>query len=167
MLDNYFKRPLFWDYTIATIITAVFIIFYYNKILTIPKEEYLFSISSDLSTVALTLAGFILTLITVLISFKVGNSKKRNLNVEEASLFEIFFNTELYNTTVGFLKNCIKSLMFVAVLGYSIKLLFNFHSYLYLYFYIFFGLMIIIFTLWRSLLILTKILEIQQDDEDE
>lgn len=164
MLDQYFKKPIFWDYAIASIVTCVAFILCNYHLFLIPKEEYLISIASDLSTISLTLAGFILTLMTVLISFKASNETKKNNDAADLNLFEMFFNSKLYFQTVQFLKNGIKSLIFISVLGYVIKLLFNQGKYHLLYFYNYFGLVIIVLTLWRSLIILTKIIKIQEED---
>jgi len=69
MIDKYFKRPVFWDYFFAIILSTLVTILWKNDALGVPKEEYLYSTVSDLSTISLTMAGFFLTLLTVLISF--------------------------------------------------------------------------------------------------
>lgn len=161
MLDKYFTRPLLWDYIAALIIIAASVILNYKGCLTIPKEEYVNSTTSDLTTIALTLAGFILTLLTVLITFKSTAKKKNEVN-EDDSVFELFFATDLYFQTVKHLKNCIKSLIFICLCGYIIKL--GVQKYHYLFFFNFLGIAIIVLTLLRSLLILTKIVDLQKQE---
>lgn len=59
---------------------------------------------TDLITISLTLAGFILTLITVLITFK-SSSKIKKLEVDSKEpIFDLFFATSLYFETVRHLK---------------------------------------------------------------
>lgn len=161
MIDRYFKAPIFWDYSLAIISSGIAFFLHWKNLIHLPKEEYIFSISSDLSNISLTISGFILTLLTVLITFKSTTSVSKRSNPEDNSLFELFFASDLYFQTVGHLKNCIKSLIFIAVIGYVLKL-----SLLsrYLYFYNIVGVIIITLTLWRSLLILTRIIKIQESN---
>ena len=164
MLDFYFKKPLLWDYLISLVISSLTYVLYQKSYISLPKEEYILPMASDLCTISLTLAGFILTLLTVLISFK-SASKTVNNKIEESSkVFDLFFATSLYFQTVTHLKNCVKSLSFIAVFGFFLKIVLNVDTYKYIYFYNILGLLIIIFTLLRSLLILTKIINIQEED---
>lgn len=164
MLDKYFKRPLFWDYFLSIIILAIIIIFYKRGIIVIPKADHVLSIASDLSTIALTLAGFILTLLTVLITFKSTTKIDETNPQEKNTLFELFFGSPFYFETVKHLKNCIKSLVFIAVFGFTIKLFVREDSCKFIFFYNVMGLIIIVLTLLRSLLILEKIIEIQKSN---
>lgn len=164
MVDRYFKRPLIWDYSFAIVLSVGVMILYNKKLIVLPKEEYIISIASDLSNVSLTLAGFILTLLTVLITFKSGSKVTKDSNNENDSLFELFFATDLYFQTVKHLKNCTKSLIVVTIIGYTFKLSLNQNCYYYIYFSNIFGLVIIILTLWRSLLILTRIINLQKTE---
>ena len=162
MLDRYFVRPLFWDYTIASLLVAAGYFLFYKKLLIIPNESFYLSITSDLSTVSLTSAGFILTLLTVLITFK-SSSDISNQSVEiPKSTFEFFFASSLYFETVKHFKNCIKSLVLIAIIGFSLKLILTENSRYFLYFYNILSLVVIVLTLWRCLLILSKILEMQK-----
>lgn len=166
MIDNYFKRPVFWDYLLGISITGI-IMFIFNRVgFHIPKDETILSIISDLSTVALTLSGFILTLLTVLISFKSTAKSKKDIKFEADSLYEIFYSTSLYFETVRHLKNGIISLTFVAIIGYTLKLTINTCYYSFLFSFNLLSLIIIFLTLWRCLLILSKIIKIQKEHQD-
>ncbi|PYF70579.1 hypothetical protein B0O44_1085 [Pedobacter nutrimenti] len=162
-LDRYFKKPLLYDYLIAIIFCMIVYKFYHEQILVLPKSEAIMSMASDLTTISLTLAGFILTLLTVLITFKSGSRVTRENYTEDDPLFDIFFASEMYFKTVSLLKNCVKSLIFITVLGYSLKILLPEQHYICIYFFNIVGLIIIVLTLWRSLLILTKIINLQRD----
>lgn len=163
LLDRYFKQPLIYDYLIAlTFCTSAFLC-YREKVIILPKDVYIMSMASDLTTIALTLAGFILTLLTVLITFKSGTKITRETYTENDPLFDIFFTSDLYFATITLLKNCIKSLIFITILGYSFKILLAESHYLYIYLFNISGLIVIALTLWRSLLILTKVTNLQKN----
>ena len=164
MIDKYFAKPLLWDYSISSLITLLFFVLFYKNILSIPKETYYLSTTSDLSTVSLTSSGFILTLLTVLITFKSGTDSSNESIKNSKSTFEYFFSSSLYFETIKHLKNCIKSLILVSIIGFSLKMGLTNNTRFFLYFYNIFGLIIIVLTLWRCLLILTKILEMQKRD---
>lgn len=164
MIDIYFKRPVFWDFILSTILTVFVFVLLNKNLISLPKEEYIQAIASDLSTVALTLAGFILTLLTVLIAFKSGSKITKDTNPENENLFDLFFATSLYFQTVNHFKNCIKALIFIAIFGYALKLGLNEKCYTYIYYFNVFSLVIIVLTLWRSILVLSKIINMQNTD---
>ena len=162
MLDIYFRRPVFWDYFISTILIICVVVLNMKGFLIIPKESIYISIISDISSIGLTSAGFILTLLTVLITFKSGSKLTKEEYENAKSVFELFFISDLYFETVKHLKNCIKSLIIISIFGYVLKLGLS-PEYRYLiYFSNYLGLTIIILTLWRCLLILSKILSMQK-----
>ncbi|MFV8393249.1 hypothetical protein [Flavobacterium sp. LB2P6] len=162
ILDKYFKQPLFWDYFISSTITSIFIAIYNYDLINLPKIDRSLSITSDLSNVGFTSAGFILTLLTVLITFKSSSKITKENYTNNNSLFELFFTSDLYLLTVKILKNCIKSLIFISVFGYCLKIGLTQNKLQFTFFYNIFGLTIISLTLWRCLLILTKILKMQE-----
>lgn len=164
MLDTYFKNPLLWDYILSTLFTLIAWYFVSIQIVTIPKEEHLYSIVSDMSTISLTMAGFILTLLTVLISFKSANKIDKQQVKDDDKVFDLFFASKLYFQTITILKNAIKSLTLIAILGYILKLTLNKNNYSILYFFCVFAIIIILLTLWRSILILTNIVRMQEID---
>jgi magnesium-transporting ATPase (P-type) len=164
MIDQYFNRPLFWDYLFAIIIVAATFFLSSRCIFIIPSESYYLPISTDLSNISLTSAGFILTLLTVLITFKSGTD---GTGAKSTSTFQLFFASSLYFETVKHLKNCIKSLIFISIIGFSLKLGLPENHRETLYFYNILGLVIIVLTLWRCLLILSKILEMQKENSTE
>lgn len=162
MIDVYFRRPLLYDYLLCGIITCMLYFLHTRQLLIIPKAEISVSTTTDLSTIALTLAGFVLTLLTVLITFKTAAKIPNRQGNENIPLFDMFFSTGLYYRTITLLKGCIKSLIFVAILGFTLKLFLTDVFTKYIYFSNVVGLTIICTTLWRSLLILTNIVRLQK-----
>lgn len=160
MIDKYFRRPVIWDYTLVLIILSLHIFLKYKCIIELPSNLDNGGIASDLSNISLTSAGFILTLLTVLITFKSGSNIGSENWKEAKNTFELFFASQLYFETVRHLKNCIKSLIVISIFGFTLKLIFDID--ILLYYFNIGALIIIVLTLWRCLLILSKILKMQK-----
>lgn len=162
ILDIYFRRPVVYDYMISIIVSAILYFIFYKGLINLPHEEHSLSMTSDLANIGLTSAGFILTLLTVLITFKSSSKITKNEYSEDESLFDLFFASNLYFITISILRNCIKSLILISVIGFALKLGIPREHLKYVFFYNVFGLIIIALTLYRCLLILTKVLHMQK-----
>ena len=68
MLDLYFKKPIFWDYFLCMIFCAISICLVKKNIIILPSKEETISITSDITNISLTLAGFILTIFTLFLT---------------------------------------------------------------------------------------------------
>ncbi|MDB5135128.1 MAG: hypothetical protein JWP37_1731 [Mucilaginibacter sp.] len=162
MLDWYFKKALIIDYTLSILISSVVYCCYIHYKFSLPKVGVLLSITGDLSTISLTFAGFILTLLTILVTFKTGAQIPTDENQHLVPLFDIFFSTPLYFKTITLLKNAIKSLIVIAMIGYVSKLILRDQNLFFLFFYDIIAVCIITLTLWRNLTILGLILSLQK-----
>ncbi|PQL91669.1 hypothetical protein [Apibacter adventoris] len=163
ILDFYFRKPVLLDYLIAILITVLLFILYKNNLFNLPTTQDSYDLTGDLTNISLTMAGFILTILTVLITFKDTSNNKPTTEVN--STFNNFFSTDFYYETVKHLKNCIKSIVFIATIGFFIKLFFGLDYRKFFFFYNAFGLVIIVLTIWRCLIILSKILILQKEDK--
>ena len=162
MIDFYFRRPLFWDFIFATFFSGlVTYIFCHNK-LSIPDANKLNAIVSDLSTISLTLAGFVLTLLTVLISYKSSFEDAKGITGPK-NTFQYFFATSFYFQTVRHLREAILSLTVIALIGYILKLTIPEAKNFVLFSFDLFGVIVVFFTLWRCLKILSQIIKLQKD----
>ena len=162
-MNTYFKSPILWDYFLITIINILLCVLVNQNILLIPNDDYNLSMTSDISNIGFTSAGFVLTFLTLLITFKSSTTTNKETGDETDTLFNLFLATGLYDETIKHLKNAVKSLIFMAIIGYSFKLLLNpTHQYLTYYFNIS-GVFLTAITLWRCLIILTKILKMQKE----
>lgn len=162
LLDKYFKYPVMYDYLISMVVILIISICHCYGLFNLPNDQRSLSMTTDLSNIGLTSAGFILTLLTVLITFKSSSKLTKKEYSEDNSLFELFFTSDLYFITVGILKNSIKSLIFISVFGFSLKLGLPNDFLKYTFYFNIFGLIVIAFTLYRCLLILGKVLKMQQ-----
>lgn len=168
MLDKYFKYTLFID-VFTSIVISIFCFFLIKySILTFPNSELLLSTTSDMANVSFTSAGFVLTFLTLLVSFKSSVEpfeKKKGKTLEDSykdtSLFNLFLSSGLYDETIKHLKSGVKELIIVAIIGYALKLTVPETYVKYLFYFNISGLVIIALVLWRSLLVLSGVLKVQ------
>lgn len=161
MIDRYFRNPIGFDFLVSTIAVILFTLGEHYNLYIPPSTNDLLSLTTDFSTLSLTSSGFILTILTVLITFKSSFSNNKLKELNDQSLFELFFTSNLYPITINIYKNCIKILILVSLIGFLIKILFSDYLYLILIFNIY-ALVIITLTLWRCLLVLSKIINMQE-----
>jgi RsiW-degrading membrane proteinase PrsW (M82 family) len=162
ILDNYFKKPVFWDVIIAILLTVSIILFFDMLKISIPSSEVLYDLSKDISTIGFTSAGFVLTFLTIIITFR-SNSEVTEKEIKESNkIFDLFFHSTLYFETVRHFKNCVKILVIVSMSGFILKLFNSMNIEFILFVYLIFGLIIIVSTLWRCVLIIGKILALQK-----
>lgn len=166
MVDSYFKRPVFWDCILASSGIILAWLFLHKGYIILPSLDRLFSTVSDMSTISLTMAGFVLTLVTVFISFKSTIKVDANASSENTKVFYLFFASRLYYQTMKILNNAIKSLAIIALLGYFLKLILLPDIARVLYFYCVAGAIIIMLTVFRSAFILTTIVKMQEDSSE-
>ena len=91
MIESYFKRPILYDYIVAFIIIAIILTIDYTNVIinnSIIIKSYDFS--SDIGAIGLTISGFILTLVTILITLKSGQIISDEELKNDSSLFKIF-----------------------------------------------------------------------------
>lgn len=167
ILDKYFRRPIFWDYFFCSLFCTLSIYLVYNENIQLPNDNDTIAVTSDVTNISLTLSGFILTLLTVLITFKSGSNIKKIEPDSQEPVFDLFFASGYYFETVKHLKNCIKSLIFIAVIGFIIKLFLPSEYKSKAFFFNVIGLGIIILTISRCVLILNKVLELQEHEHNK
>jgi hypothetical protein len=163
MVDLYFRRPVLIDFIVSIAIVLSTYFLFSNTGLHLPSHDVLFSLTGDLSTVALTFSGFILTLLTILITFKTSAQIPTDETQHIVPLFDIFFATPLYFKTITILKNAIKSLICIAMVGYSLKLVLHENAIDYLFYFDIGSIIVITLTLWRNLTVLGLIMKLQQN----
>jgi hypothetical protein len=161
-MTKYFEIPIVWDYLILTLINIILCVLVKNNFLLIPEEDFILSMTSDISNIGFTSAGFVLTFLTLLITFKGSSTTNKNSSIETHGVFDLFLATDLYDKTITHLKNAVKSLVLMAIVGYSFKLLLNPPFKYIAYYFNISGVFLASITLWRCLIILTKILNIQK-----
>ncbi len=164
--DKYFKYPLLSDLTLGVILIGLLFFTIHDKLIIYPTTAVLLQVSTDISTVSLTLAGFILTFLTVLITYKMGSTSVAHEGTMP-KLIDIFFNSPLYFKSITLLQGCIGTLIFISIIGFLLKLFLKECALQYLLYSNVLGLAMIITTLGRSLFILRAILKFQATDNYE
>lgn len=171
MLDKYFHYPLLIDLLVSVLVSiGCFILLKYSFI-SLPNSELLLSTTSDIANVSFTSAGFVLTFLTLLVSFKSStkpfkknNTKSLEDNYKDETLFNLFLSSSLYNETIKHLKNGVKELIIVAISGYAFKLTLPLNFVEVLFYFNIIGLVLIALVLWRCLLVLSGVLKVQNID---
>lgn len=151
--------------------SLLFILLLESCILTFPSSEILLSTTSDLANVGFTSAGFVLTFLTLLVSFKSSSKpykRDKDTTLEESynatPMFDLFLSSTLYNETIRHLKNGVKELIVVALIGYTLKLSIPQNYIDYLFYFNISSLAMITIVLWRSLLVLAGVLKVQDQN---
>lgn len=160
LLNFYFRFPVIIDFIIALITVLTTHHFIKCGGLTVPDKEQILDYASETTTVLLTLAGFILTFLTVLITLKTGPSSALPTN---PSIMEAFCNSSLYKETTRQLKNCIKSLIFLTMVIYLLRFV-NILELWLTYYWVIFSIIVLLLTILRSLFILDNILKFHTED---
>lgn len=156
----YFTNPFKWDLGIGLLVVMLSWIFLKKNIIEVPCDDFILSSVSDIANISFSSSGFILTILTVLITFKAGSQRKEKIENYDSAL-DLFFQTSLYSTTTNLLKDCIKVLIGIGLIGYMLKIILPVHLRFYIFFFIIFSLLILSLTLTRCLLILSKVLALQ------
>ena len=156
----YFNNPFKWDCALSLLVVVVVWILNKKQAISIPCDDFILSSVSDISNTSFSSAGFILTILTVLITFKAGSQRKEKIENYDSAL-DLFFQTSLYSTTTHLLKDCIKVLIVLGLVGYALKIVLPENLRIYIFFFIIFALFLLALTLMRCLLILSKVLALQ------
>ncbi|MFS4457368.1 hypothetical protein [Maribacter sp. 2304DJ31-5] len=175
IFDYYFSRPVVWDLTIVLAFMSLYFFLLRECLLILPDSDSINTLTLEVSNIAFTSAGFVLTFLTLLITFKVGanvskedikkNQKEKDADKKKINIFDIFLASDYYNETIRHLKNAIKVLIAIALIGYLLKLVFislidEVH-----HFFNIAGVVLISATLLRCLVVLTKILKFHEQEE--
>ncbi|MAN28599.1 MAG: hypothetical protein CMH15_09600 [Mesonia sp.] len=163
MIESYFKRPILYDYIVAFIIIAIILTIDYTNVIinnSIIIKSYDFS--SDIGAIGLTISGFILTLVTILITLKSGQIISDEELKNDSSLFKIFLASNLYFKSLRILKNGVLSLIAICFLIYVLKLILTRSYYIILFYTNLVALLIIITTFLRCFYVLNLIMKMQK-----
>lgn len=160
IVNFYFRKPLLWDFIISLSMALLTYLLIKKIIIEVPKHDFILSSVSDIANISFSSTGFILTILTVLITFKASSRKKEKIETYDSAL-DFFFQTPLYAQTTSHLKNCIKSLVAIGLVGYIFKVITPKHCSEYLFCFLIFSLFVLALTLMRCLLILSKVLALQ------
>lgn len=122
ILDWYYKRPILIDYAIAALVIGLFFLINEYLNLEIIKANVNNDLSIDIGAIGLTVSGFILTLVTILITFKSGEILSDNSLDNDSNPFKIFLGSALYKKSINILKYGVLSLVTISIAIFILKL---------------------------------------------
>lgn len=163
MVENYFKWPVLYDYLLSLLIVSgiVFLDCNYNFIsISIISKSYDFS--SDIGAIGLTVSGFILTLVTILMTLKSGQIISEEELKNDSSPFKIFLASSLYFQSLKILKNGVLSLITICFIIFLLKLVLIEEYYILLFYLNLVGLFIVVVTFLRCFYVLNLIIKMQK-----
>jgi hypothetical protein len=160
--DLYYDRPILYDYLIAFILLLVLFLLEKYNFFQLPCSSKSSDFASDLGAIGLTVSGFILTLITILLTLKSGQLLSEDKLTNKSSPFKIFLSSKMYNRSVDILKHGVLSLVLISILLYILKLTLPTDYLLYIFYINILGLVIILTTFLRCFYIIGLIMRMQQ-----
>ncbi len=175
--DKYIKRPLFWDIVIcALIISVCYYILEYKKYFTLDVDvESLKSNLSDIISTSISLAGFVLASLTIIVTFKDNISQKQQAPVpstkqkdipatnETTTGIALLFTSKHYKRIVGVFTWASFILLFIFLLFSGIKTFTKILSTHFIFYSTIIGITLIALTIFRSLIVLCQIIKLQID----
>lgn len=159
--DFYYRFPLLIDLLICAIVWIVNSQFCVFEIAI--SSETLKSILSSIIDTSVSLAGFILAALTIIVSFK-SNLKAKSVN-EANSAFELIFSSKHYYGIVSAFKNSIMELTILFFLLYSLWLITDSVDSNVLFKSIVLGVIVLSTSVLRSLALLFSILSLEAKEE--
>jgi hypothetical protein len=162
MKDIYYSRPILYDYVISIIIIVFLIIMELKGKIIIPCSTKSSDFASDLGAIGLTVSGFILTLITILLTLKSGQLISDEKLTNQSSPFKIFLASHLYNRSVDILKFGVLSLVVVSIGLYIFKLVVYDEYVRYIFYADILGIIIVLATFLRCFYVIGLIMKMQK-----
>lgn len=120
LLDIFFISPIIFDLLFAIFIIAVSYFLKQHSLLKIDNDTKFDQIAFQIGTSCITIAGFILTILTIVVTFKsIEESKQKSKAVESEeeinkarnSKIQLFFTSDLYFKTVKVLQQSVSVLV--------------------------------------------------------
>lgn len=162
IIDIYYRYSILLDILFCAGICSSIKFYEIKNSLLINYKIYDRALCSDLGSIGLTIGGFLLTISTILISFKItalyDNSELKN----DSSAFKIFISSPLYFKTVSFLNKSVLILVILSLCNYFFKIIIK-SEYNYLLFYLnMCTIFIILTTFSRCLYVLNLVIKMQK-----
>ena len=167
MVEIYYKRPILYDYIFSAIVVVTIFLLKENYILKKTDLNRSLEFASDIGTVGLTVSGFILTLLTILLTLKSGQIITDEKLTNHSSPFKIFLESPMYEKSVDILRNGVLSLIIICFIIFFLKLVFSIDAVEIIHYLSIVGLIIIITTFLRCFYVLDMILKMQKKSKKE
>jgi hypothetical protein len=162
LIDIFYKYSIILDVILCVIIVGS-VKFYETKYgYFVEYNKYDRALCSDLGSIGLTISGFLLTISTILISFKITALYEKSDLKNNSSSFKIFISSPLYFKTVGFLNKSVVILVMLSISNYLFKIVVHTDQNYILFYVNICTTFIILTTFSRCLYILNLIVKMQE-----
>lgn len=166
LMDKYYAKPIRFDFVIIVLICLVYKLLtskYHFSLLN--DSEFVKAFTTDLLNTTISLAGFVLASLTIIVTFKDNTTaKKQSTSDQEASQssgLELLFSSKHYSTIV----KTFSTAVFLLLAGFVVLSLFKFFfTKLPAYFgdyLLIISILIIALSVFRCVLLLYKIIKLQ------
>ncbi|OFX58369.1 MAG: hypothetical protein A2066_14720 [Bacteroidetes bacterium GWB2_41_8] len=163
ILNIYIKRPLLYDLFICSFI--VFCIEYFQILTLTVSLDSAKSTISDVVNTSISLAGFILAALTIIVTFKDNITHKEKSdpakNSVEASGFELIFSSKHYKRIVGVFSWAAIIYILLFLIFSVLKILLSKIPEKFYLDIVIVGIVLVALTIFRSLLVLYKVIKLQ------
>ena len=170
--DIFFARPYLFD--VLTAIILEILAYYLDKygLIDVSKVLNQDKILEQLGTSVITIAGFVLTILTIVVTFKNSEDSKKTIvrrryHKRPANKVTLFFSSKLYFKTVRVLHQSVFGLTLIFILFITIELISNSICGTYKFYFIVFGLIVSILIFLRCILTLSLIIELQTPEKKD
>ncbi|MCP9201325.1 hypothetical protein MKO06_15555 [Gramella sp. GC03-9] len=119
LLDKYYKRPLLYDLIFTGVILSIIYICENKFEIELRLEEN----ANNLGAIGLTVSGFILTLLTILLTVKSNTIIRGDKIDEKVNAFQVFLASPLYSKSIRILKSGVLILLFVSFITLALATL--------------------------------------------
>jgi len=121
LLDRYYKRPSVYDLIITIVIIILLVILEQKNIIKLDFDCE----SKTIAGIGITISGFVLTILTILITLKSNELSIKEKKKKNNNSFKIFLKSELYGQSINILKNGVLSLLIVSFLTLALSMFFD------------------------------------------
>lgn len=119
ILDKYYKRPILYDLILNFVIVGLLFSLNNEGIIRLDFDEN----STNVGSVGLTISGFILTLLTILLTLKSNSIIKGEKVTSGSNAFHVFLASDLYKKSISILKNGVIILLLISFLTLAASVL--------------------------------------------
>lgn len=119
LLDKYYKRPLLYDLILNVLVVIIIFGLEQKQLIELDFDCE----SKEVASIGITISGFILTILTILLTLKsnnIGSSEKT-----ETNSFKIFLASNLYSKSISILKNGVLTLLVISFITLGFSVFFN------------------------------------------
>jgi hypothetical protein len=162
IIDIYYRYSILLDILLCAGICSSLKLYEIKNSILINYKTYDRALCSDLGSIGLTIGGFLLTISTILISFKITALYDKSELKNNSSAFKIFISSPLYFKTVSFLNKSVVILVILSLCNYLFKIVIQTENNYLLFYLNMCTIFIILTTFSRCLYVLNLVIRMQK-----